>query len=193
MAYNNNIPLANQRIKDSQQPINDNFSAIQTLINVNHGTFGAPTQGKHLFLSMPVQAVSPATIAGERAIYAKTSALSGAPELFVRAQSNGAEYEFTSSVQGTNGWTRLPSGILLKWGQASANGDFGLLFPVAANTPVFTAIYVVLIDPIVNVGGDPNVAVTLKAQLVTGFNAYAGFRTTTGATTVAFQFLAIGI
>ena len=39
MAFNENVPAANQRISATQQPIQDNFKEIKTAFELNHGSF----------------------------------------------------------------------------------------------------------------------------------------------------------
>jgi hypothetical protein len=144
MAYNNSIPQAGDLLSQSQADILANFQEIDTFVTLNHVTFGASDAGKHKFLQMPVQVAAPSTAAGEMGLYTKTSALTSVPEMFVRKQSNGTEIEFTSALANANGWTRLPSGILLKWGTSgsvSVNSSDALSFPVAGTIPVFSNVF----------------------------------------------------
>ena len=141
MAYTSNIPTASQRLKDSQPLIQANFNEIATALGINHGPFNTVNVGKHLFLQMPIQTVAPATNTTEMGLYTKTGITTN-PEMYVRRANNGTEIEFTGSLQATDGWTRLPSGILLKWGRvAVATVPQLVVFPVAATIPVFSAIY----------------------------------------------------
>lgn len=142
MAYTNNVPQANQRIKDTQSPIQQNFVEIQNLITVNHGDFGAADAGKHKFVQFPQQSAAASTAALEMAMYAKNSTLTSQTELYIRRPSNGTEIEFTGASATGNGWTILPSGLLLKWGTQSytlpqTSGSKTITFPVAATIPVF--------------------------------------------------------
>ena len=144
MAYSNSIPAANDLLSQSQADLQQNFAAIQTLIEVNHATFADADEGKHKFVSFPEQGADVTVAANEKAIYAKQSALSGVAELFIRNESDGTVTEFTSSGQTANGWTRLPSGIMIKWGtstvgaNASANVNFDATIP-------FTTVYNILV------------------------------------------------
>ena len=140
MAYNAAIPTANQRIKDSQQPIQDNFAAIQTLINVNHGTFGSPDQGKHIFVTFPRQGAAPATGLTDVALYSILGPSSGNTELAFRNQNNGTSSIFTEAKKQQNGWTRLPSGILMAWGTATCSPTISINFALY-NGVVFTTVY----------------------------------------------------
>lgn len=192
MAYTSNIPTPNQRFKDSQSLIQSNFTDIANALAINHEAFNLPNVGKHKFLQMPIQGAAPATAANELGLYTKTGITTNI-EMFIRRESSGSEIEFTGSLQSANGWTRLPSGILLKWGQGTLNaGQPGTInFPVAATIPVFTAIYMVQLTPIG--GGNPNIAATLATISTTGFQAWRTERTSTTTASVSVQYFAIGI
>jgi hypothetical protein len=150
MAYQNNIPLPNDLLSVSQGDLNANFMSIYTWAGVNHVLFDAVGQGKHNFVSMPVQMADPGTTATELALYTKTSLLSGNPEAFFQRQSNGAAIEFTSSLAATSGWTRLPSGIMLKWGQFAANPGANTVIYTgnAAAGSTFANVFSVLLTPV---------------------------------------------
>lgn len=119
MAYNQNIPQPTDALKVSQQDILDNFLQLYTFFGVNHQNFGEIDSGKHKFLQMPVQVADPATNATEVAFYSKIGADSGIPELCFRRDTNGTVIPFTEGVNATQGWSRLPSGLVMKWNSAS--------------------------------------------------------------------------
>ena len=109
--YNANIPQGNQTGSETQNSMLQNFTAIERFMAVDHATFGEADQGKHDQLTMPTQQAAPTTLAGEIALFSLLSG--GLPELSWKQESNGSTIEFTSRQE--NGWTRLPSGILMKW------------------------------------------------------------------------------
>lgn len=199
-AYNSNIPQANQRLKDSQSDLLGNFQSISTVFNVNHVDFNVGIDaGKHKWLSFPTQAVAPATLNTEVALFSQTSTLTSNIELAFRQQNNGTIYEFTSKLAAQPGWARLPSGILLKWGNALANGNTAIVFPVAANTPVFAAgaPFTIFLTNTGVAATDLNQAIRLSSVPTAnnlGFSVYAGERTNLNTpTNVSFNWLAIGI
>ena len=192
MAYQNTIPAPTYELKTSQNDLLNNFQSIQTAWDINHITFDLADQGKHKQLSLPEQAAGPVTAANELALYSKESALTAVAELFVRKESSGAEIEFTSSTSATPGWTRLPSGILLKWGATTANGATNILFPVAGTVPVFNNVYSVQLTVVDAAGADADEAIRLVAFAVTDFDAWASPRSTTGTKAVNFEYFAIG-
>lgn len=124
MAYNNNIPQATDAINNSQPQILANFAAIKTLIDINHGTFGAADEGKHKFVTLPVQAAAPVPAAGDGCLYNKLFAGTGKNETHIhnQTQAGTANIPFSASVlsniapaNNMQGWTYLPSGIQIRW------------------------------------------------------------------------------
>ena len=204
MPYNSNIPQPNDDLSVSQPQILANFSTIATAFNLNHGNFNAVDEGKHRYVQMPNQnATPPTTIANETGIYCNTSTLTNQPELFFIKQNgttappplNGANgYEITSSNYIANGgWTRLPSGILLKWGEAIAAPPATTLnfaFPVAATIPVFQAIYQVVVTDMAN----PPRNYSITALTTATFNIISSYYgSTPGITGIGLRYLAIGV
>ena len=152
-SYNPNIPQATDQISSSQAQLLLNFQSLQAWLDVNHVDYASVNAGKHTFVEFPVQSPVPTTGAGEVGLYCQTSALTGNPELVFSHQSAAGIYEFTSAGLSTTGWARLPSGVLYKWGTATASG-FGSLtitFPVASSNPVFAAAYTSFITPTSNI------------------------------------------
>ncbi len=196
MAYQANIPLSADKFKDSQSDINGNFQAIKTLIDVNHETFGASDEGKHKWVALPVQSVAPTTAADEVALYSTTSSLTGVPELSIRSESAGTAVEFTSKTAASDGWTRLPSGILMKWGASSTLvvDDNIITLPVAATVPAFTTIYNVQLSPQSDGVSDPNSMMYSYAIDALSFGVWVAKRGTgsIGTPLVGYYFI-IGI
>lgn len=127
MAYNNNIPQPGDQISQSQGQILGNFQSLYTWANVNHVSFDIADAGKHKYVQFPVQSVAPAFTLGEIDLWNQAYATTGKNELFIRKENQAADVSIpmTASILGSNpapgvtGWTFLPSGILLKWGQAT--------------------------------------------------------------------------
>lgn len=190
MAYNENIPKASQNPSQSQGQILDNFLEINTAFNTNHGNFNAGNQGKHSFLQMPEQSSPPPTGANEMALYTKESSLTSLAEMFIRRE-NGTEIEFTSSLGAANGWTRLPSGILLKWGTSNGNGAHTTNFPTGTTIPAFVAVYtgfVVTFDSTPT----PNTFATFQGVSITGINVFGSRRVDKNSTDTTYTYLVIG-
>jgi len=142
MAYNANIPQATDQISQSQADLLANFQALSVI---------ATNRLPYLILG-PQQVSDPTVTGTQMALYTKTSALTSQPEMFIERQSGSStvpnpieftSYGTSSSGLNTHGFTRLPSGILIKWGRVNAptivsDGD-AIIYPVAATIPVFAA------------------------------------------------------
>lgn len=186
MAFNANIPNANDKLSQSQAQIKANFQAIEPLFS----------QGIQPFVKLPEQTSAPTTLVNEIALYSKD--VSGATQLFMRRESNGSEIDFTSSLQASSGWARLPSGILLKWGNATpTRNTLGTVtFNTGAGIPVFTAIYSVMVDQTFGAGpstGDLNLAVSAGNFTTTTFQVFGRAIGLPNSGTYSIRFLAIGI
>ena len=123
----NNVPTAGQTLYSSRDLINQNFSVINTAFSVNHVPYndGSGNQGFHQFLNMPSGTPSAATNNGtpQIGLYANSGATSGVPELFFQrnnlAANNGYAITEGSSTT-TAGWSRLGSGLIMKWVRAQS-------------------------------------------------------------------------
>ncbi len=199
MAYNANIPQPTDIQAQSQVDLLNNFQAIGVWVNIDHVDFSSVDQGKHKKVTFPVQAPAPAFAAGEIGLYNLLSPITGVNQLFI-VNSAGATTEVNASILSTNanpgnnvsGWARLPSGVLLKWGNDTANGNTAFVFPVAANIPVFTNVMSMQLSTFANNVADTNTFARLSGFSNLGFNVYGSARTTAVAAAASFQYLAIG-
>lgn len=193
MAYTNNRPLATDKPSASQPILAANFASIKLLVDENHVTFDAVGQGKHKHVTFPEQGATPVTAANEVALFSRQSALTGLSELCIANEGAGAVYEFSSCLANANGWTRLPSGILLKWGTSASNGLATLVFPVAATIPAFTTVFNIQLTPVDAAVTDANIAIRLVDFTNLQFRSYGSARITAAAAAAGFTYLAIGI
>lgn len=204
MAYDPNIPQATDLLSQSQSDIQSNFAALKVLIDINHETFGNAQEGKHKYVELPVQTPSPpiAFAAGEVALYSFLNATTTKNELYINKtnQATVVQVPATASILSTNsnpglnvaGWTYLPSGILMKWGSGSANGNTAFTFPVAATIPVFTNVMSMQLCTAYSNIADGDGFVRLSTFTNLGFTAFGSARTTVTTKAVMFQYLAIG-
>lgn len=194
----NNMPLAGQTLATTRDPIAANFNEINNAFTVDHFTYNSAAfiEGKHNKVTFPESAADPATLVNEVALYSKQSAFTASAELFIRKESSGSVYEFTSCLAASPGWSRLPSGILLKWGNDISVAGLGIYtFPVGANIPAFTQIFNILVTTSYNNVADGNGFVRLNHFFApwTQFQVYGSQRTTTTPEAVGYTYLAIGI
>lgn len=148
MALNTNMPQATQSLAVTQPLILSNFGAINTAFAVDHINFNDPGQGKHNKITFPVQVLPIVINVGDLALYSLLNTTTAKHELNVY-KANNAGYvnvPFTASVlsnslpvQNGAGWSYLPSGLIIQWGNAiaaSSSGttiyNFPLAFPTAA-------------------------------------------------------------
>lgn len=192
----NDTPLSGESKSYTRPLIRQNFSSIETAWNTDHIAIDAATDyGKHKCITLPERTAALSTGADEGIIYAREGAYSTATELCFRRESDGSIIEFTGGTLNEPGWTRLPSGLLIKWGISSANGYASISFPVAATIPAFTSIFTVSAMIYGNAAGntDTDTAIRVDSFTTTGFYAYGSARSTTGSKLTNFSYIAIGI
>lgn len=148
MAYNNNIPLANQRIKDTQEPIRENFEQLDTYTQVNHEALNSPDAGKHKFVTLTNQAAAPTTEANEINIF--NAVVNGVQQLHLK-KGGGTAIPFTQGAGSESGWSYLPSGFKLWWlrtGAVTTPSTTVTYTAAIASFPGFTQSPFVLIQPV---------------------------------------------
>ena len=184
----NDVPMSGlQTLGATQALIRGNFTTINDVFEIDHVSYGTAGQGKHNQVTFPTH-IGPiptigAPIATEFYLFNQTAAPSGVPDLWLK-RGAGTPYPITATITDIdlNGWTRLPSGILLKWGQTSGGFLVGntwttVTFPTAATIPVFTAIYSVQLTPKVVTAAPSTAQTTTLVDLnstfeVTGFQVF---------------------
>jgi len=199
--YNENIPQPTDRISASQAALLANFAAINTLVGVNHYTFNLANAGKHQFVSLPEQAVAPATAVDEGAVYTKAGAYTPiVSQLFFRRENSGTQIDMTSALlTANNGWSQLPSGLLIKWGETGTGaGTYNLPFPAAgAGVPRFAAgspFQVMITTYAVEAPNvDSDVFVRLESFDRDSITTWSSRRTEVTARAAWYRYLAIGI
>lgn len=124
MPYDKDTPLnINESFSVSQPKITANFQEIDTLIAVDHETFGAVVDyGKHKKVLFTMQGADAGTGATEFALYTKDTG--GIPELYLRMENNGVVFNMTPSptCHDASGSETLPSGLKMIWGSGIATG-----------------------------------------------------------------------
>jgi len=201
MAYNNAIPQPGDQPKDSQPQILTNFAAIKTLIDVNHVTFDAAGEGKHKFITLPVQAAAP-VLTTDNGLYNKNYAGTTKNETYIHNQTfaGTSDIPFTASILSTSnpvsaddGWTYLPSGILLRWVWVTSVAGGTETIDLTGLLPAFNTIIGALVTPFDNVVGDSDFAVRLAIiPDANHVDVYFSKRTTVGPAAGAAIVLIIG-
>lgn len=193
MAYNDSIPQPTDILQQSQADLLANFQALKQLIDVNHSTFGSATEGKHAQVAMPNLGVTPTFSGTDGVFYTNTTSLAGGTSVFVKRPSPGMPIPITVFGGAAEGWSYLPSGILLKWGRGNGSGPVTTVFPVGATIPNLTTAYNAIIT-VDGVGaGDIDIAVRVSNLTNTQIEVYCSKRTEFGAAAASFRYLIIGI
>jgi hypothetical protein len=169
----NDVPLSSQSLADSQNPIRQNFKTyIEPNFAVDHIGFNTGADsGYHLKITLPAPADStiPAVPANGAtlfwaeqnpafdqpgvATYPTTTAF-GVINLRVDGIVPVIPINYGGTQSALEGFTFLPSGVVLKWETVSMAPLATVFFPfaVGASIPVFTSVFTAQISPIM-VGG----------------------------------------
>lgn len=202
MAFLPLIPQSTDTISISQGNILNNFTILGAIAgNANSASASLNSTAGFNWVYLPSQGATPPTgssfPAGEVALYSYTNATSTKNELYInKTQDSGVvQIPVTAStlgtstpLLGTDGYTYLPSGLLLKWGPGTANGSAVTSF----SGPAFTVCLSVQLTVLQAGASDADLAVRLISIVNTGFTAWGSPRSTTGSAAVSFYYLAIG-
>lgn len=130
MAYNSAIPQANNKLSQSQNDLLNNFTALGAIAGVS----GVPNSASlnntagFNFVYLPPQGATPpvgSAFGNNIGLYSFNNATTTKNELYVHKQQNATttEVPMTASTLSnstpvglTQGYTYLPSGIILAWG-----------------------------------------------------------------------------
>jgi hypothetical protein len=180
MTYIPTIPNASDIPSQSHPQLRTNFTQIDTVFAQNHVplTYGTVAdRGKHKYVQFFTQGGPPAT-AGMSALYSKT--YGGQASLYWK-QGGGAEIRLIgpdpAMTSATNGYSPLPGGLLLQWGQNFVANNLGttINFSVAFSG----APYVVVPNILTAAVGTP-VAVNVIEGLTTNANFAVLHQSTAG-------------
>ena len=195
MAYNNTIPKATDQIKNSQADILGNFVALSSFGNG--------------YCDLPVQGTQPPTLplanSTDDALYTFLNPTTGKNELYVHKQIFDAptytQIPMTASCMSNttvascvNGWSYLPSGLLMKWGMANITTSLTYVTINAdsiSGGPNFTQVFQIMTTAVNKAAAtaDFSVVVTPGYGTGVGFTAYAS----NANANTALTYLVIGV
>jgi len=138
--YNQNIPAASNLLSDDQPNMATNTNSIFNLLGgdstVDMIGFGDSDGGWHRQLTYVVQGSAPGSSSGQARTYSKTS--SGNSEIFLQRDNVATEIQLTRGTPSAaaNGYTFLPGGLLLQWGNTTA--PTAITFPVSFTSAVYS-------------------------------------------------------
>lgn len=201
MAYND-TPLVHEQKRDSGNKIQENFSILRPYLEYDHAPINAGVGDRvHKRITLEDKATPPPSVAGEFTLFSQKSVNSGKSELFFKNDAVATVFEMTSSGFG---WSRLSSGLLIKYGIGTAYGGYHeYKYPVSAGTeiPVFRHVYTAQLSlasfDTSTIIGDVDRAVRLiDFTQIDRLIVFAGYRYTfappIGATDVKFHYFVIG-
>lgn len=147
MAWNPNIPQPTDSLSQSQADILGNFQALDPLFS----------NGIQQLIDLPVQGSAPTFPAGDEGLYNLNNATTTKNELYVHRQTIDAptDVPMTASVMSNtavalcdNGWSYLPSGLLIKWGGAGiSTATTTINFQTISGGPVYTRVFRSFLTP----------------------------------------------
>lgn len=155
MTFNPTIPKATDLLANSQVDLLANNVALNSIFSRNHVALNVATNsGKHPFVEMPNLSAIPSPPGGltngEGTIYTKAS---GGSQLFYVPGTTGNEYQLTNTNSGnfatfggaTNGWTFLPGGLVMNYGNISESNSSTRNVSYSRNFS--SAVYQIVVTP----------------------------------------------
>lgn len=213
MPYNALIPQAPDILSDSQDDLLNNFTQLNAAWNTNHAAFNGnnPPQGTHTQVTLQAlpNVAAPGgpttTVANTINIWSATSVNTLNTELQLQraptvAVPVGPVIEWTGLFARTSGWTRLPSGILIKWGPFNNNtgvNPFPIVFPtmdaIGNPIPAFVSLGVGINNPFnIQVTPQPVGAIPLIVNVSATFTSILGFSVNTFLSNTGAQLNGVG-
>jgi hypothetical protein len=188
----NQVPQSNQTLAQTQAPILNNFITIDQVFGVDHVTFNTFNAGFHNKVTLPVQTMVPMGVAGAGVLYYYNNIL-------YFNNNNTTPIPITLSNIASvgpsglaNGWTYLPSGFILKWGNlgfiqagVAKTVNFPTLDAGAIAIPAFPTACVGALA-IGTSSGNPNQVIAVQGVTATTITVYNKPISGTPATTVFF-------
>ncbi len=100
-SYTPNVPLGNQQINNTQQPIETNFQDIADLVAINHIPFNtADTFGKHNFVTYYNQTLAPGASTNQIVVFSRKT--SNGVQLFYQYPNNSTIYPLSGGGNSNN-------------------------------------------------------------------------------------------
>lgn len=137
--YTRDIPDGPHNPSTDQGPMKVNTNSIDSLLAINHNSFGVTDGGKHLYIQMPDD-LNPGIPTGAQEILLYNG-LDGTHNLYFVPPSTlvpAGGIQMTRNeapvLLGT-GFSWLPGGIIVQWGTATKVTDGSVAF-----SPIFTAV-----------------------------------------------------
>lgn len=208
MAFLPNIPQATDKLSVSQGNILNNFTILGAIAgNASASSDSINSTAGFNWILLATQGATPpagsAFAPGVVGLYSANNPTTSKNELYINKtnQATVTQIPATASVlsvtsapaSNTGGWTYLPSGLLMKFGNGSANGNTAFTFAALnPGAPAFTQVLSMVLCTAYSNASDGDGFVRLSSFNNLGFNAFGSARTTVTTKVVLFQYLAIG-
>lgn len=187
ISYNPSIPATNNSPANDQPLMQQNFSSINMLINVDHVNFSDANYGKHNQVTFAANN-TPSFPASEPVLFSSltdgnsNNFPGSVAQLLLGTGADTASYK--QYLSAANGSVLLLGGIIMKWGAGSKTGTGGGNATTFANTFPNNCFVVLIIgtDPAYT-GGFVSTSLTQSS-----FNAIR----TSGSGVTGFYYIAIG-
>lgn len=162
MTFNPNVPTGLVPLDEDYANVQANFNQANTTMAVNHYRFSdtSSNNGKHFYLQIPAPQTPPATGAMEFSVFNAVSTYDTATtnyDLRYQNPNNGATSSLLRGAIGTsnplvqsgNGYSQLPGGLILQFGQFTINGTMGtgfknggpVTFPISFPNNVYQIVF----------------------------------------------------
>ena len=138
----NNVPVPGQSLASSRDLINQNFVTIDAAFQTDHVpyTSSSPLQGKHNRVTFPLQAMAPVFIGSDSGLYSALDSFSAKNQIFIVPPGTSpltplTPVPMTAASFTIPGWSYLPSGLLMQWGQDTITGGVTTPIPLPKTFP----------------------------------------------------------
>lgn len=192
----NDVPQPGQTLALTQPLIRNNFSTIDSAFSVDHVSYNLGGAGKHNKVTFPVQSSTP-TFPGDIGLYNKVDPTTMVSQLYFTT-STGTTYPMTASARqsftsGGNGYSYLPSGLVVQWGRGVALAN--QVTQVNLNFNYSNGIMSVQVTQFVNSDGFVFVNTSPQLMVLSSFNTIGNtnFMVNNNGAQVEFMWFAIGL
>lgn len=130
-AYNRNIPFSTNSPAADQPNMLTNTNSTYSLIDVDHNSFEVNDGGYHKVIHFATQGGDPGAVAGIGQLYTKTLTIGNTDQCLFFESGGGRITQLTGILGGAgnqtkaavNGYTPLIGGIILQWGEITADAS----------------------------------------------------------------------
>lgn len=193
MAYLSNIPQPTDQLSSSQTQILANFTAIGTILNPDSGAVNLVQQLADPALPATTISLNSKALPGAP-IPAIAAVPEGGPEIYINRTDGVNTFHLpitASECSAVAGYAYLPSGVILKWGRATAthNADSSTAYAAGNDIPVFAAVLSVQLTLLNGIGNNSSIYWMTGTSTVTDLHV---FLWNGGAINQDYAYLAIG-